>query len=132
MQAYILRQHARASTGQGYSFAIADACNDQALGQIGLWPLGNGRASIGFWVAVSARRRGVAIHALSMLSAWGLDLPGLARLELSVEPWNEGSWRAAERVGYEREGLLRSWEEVDGLRRDMYMYSMLGHCQSSP
>ena len=53
-------------------------------------------------------------------------MPGLARLELYVEPWNEGSWRAAEHVGYEREGLLRSWQEVGGQRRDMYMYSMRG------
>jgi hypothetical protein len=44
---------------------------------------------------------------------------------LSVEPWNEGSWRAAERVGYQHEGLMRSWERVGDQRRDMYMYSLL-------
>ncbi len=47
------------------------------------------------------------------------------RLELYVEPWNDGSWRAAERVGYRREGLLRSWQSVGHQRRDMYMYSLL-------
>lgn len=47
-----------------------------------------------------------------MLSDWGLALPGVHRLELYVEPWNEGSWRTAERAGYTREGLLRSWQQV--------------------
>ena len=123
--AFIERQHDRARSGQGYSFVIADAVNDDGLGQIELWPHAHGRASIGYWIAASARRRGFATEALRMVSQWGLTLPRLHRLELYVEPWNEGSWRAAERVGYTREGLLRSWESVGGERRDMYMYSLL-------
>lgn len=125
LHTFIERQHERARSGQGYSFAIADAATDRALGQIGLWPLEHGRASIGYWIALSARRRGLATAALEVVSAWGLALPGLARLELYIEPWNEGSWRAAERAGYQREGLLRSWQEVGGRRRDMYMYALL-------
>jgi len=132
VHAYIERQHQRARTGQGYSFAIADAATDRGLGQIGLWPLRDGRASIGYWVAPSARRRGIASSALVVISAWGLLLPGLARLELYVEPWNEGSWRAAEKAGYQREGLLRSWQQVGDQRRDMYMYSLLAPVQGPP
>ena len=132
VQLFIERQNERAATGQGYSFAIADAATDQALGQIGLWPLPHGRASIGYWVAPSARRRGVATYALEMISTWGAQLPALARLELYVEPRNQGSWRVAENVGYQREGLLRSWEEVGIERRDMYMYSLLSPVPHSP
>lgn len=124
-QAFIERQHRRARTGQGYSFVIADAETDRGLGQIGLWPIGHGRASVGYWVAPAARRRGVAQHALQIVSTWGLSLPDMHRLELYVEPWNEGSWRAAERAGYLREGLLRNWQPVGGQRRDMFMYSRL-------
>jgi RimJ/RimL family protein N-acetyltransferase len=125
VQAFIDRQRERAMTGTGYSFVIADAGTDQGLGQIGLWPLGGGRASVGYWVAPSARRRRVATRALALISDWAWGLPGLARLELYVEPWNEGSWRAAETVGYQREGLLRSWQLVGDERRDMYMYALL-------
>lgn len=125
VRAFIARQHERASSGEGYSFAIADATTDVCLGQIGLWPLGDGRASVGYWVVDSARRRGVARRALQIVSAWGLALPGLHRLELYVEPWNEGAWRAAEASHYAREGLLRSWQTVGDQRRDMYMYSRL-------
>ena len=126
-RAFIERQHDRASTGTGYSFCIATADSDEAVGQIGLWPGDeqHGRASVGYWVAGRHRGHGIAVAALTIISEWGLALPGIARLELYVEPWNVGSWRSAERAGYEREGLLRQWQVVDGVRRDMYMYSKL-------
>jgi ribosomal-protein-alanine N-acetyltransferase len=126
-RAFIARQHDRATRGEGYSFAIADLAGGAAVGQIGLWlhDLPQGRASIGYWVAGRHRGRGIARHALRMISRWGLGLPGVHRLELYVEPRNEASWRAAERAGYQREGLLRSWQAVGGERRDMYMYSLL-------
>ncbi|HJP75033.1 MAG TPA: GNAT family protein [Pseudonocardiaceae bacterium] len=126
-RAFIERQHSRSATGAGYSFAIAEPDSGRAVGQIGLWldNIGHGRASIGYWIVASRRRRGIAAAALRAITAWGLALPEVARLELYVEPWNTGSWRTAELVGYQREGLLRGWQEVDGQRRDMFMYAML-------
>ncbi|RYV52398.1 GNAT family N-acetyltransferase [Pengzhenrongella frigida] len=126
-QDFISRQRARLRDGEGYSFAIADSTTDEAFGQVGLWlsNLGQGRASVGYWVAARHRGHGVATHALRMISAWGLDLPGVHRLELYVEPWNDASWQVAEQAGFEREGLLRSWQTVGAERRDMYMYSRL-------
>lgn len=124
--AFIDRQHDRAASGQGYSFAIADRA-DVAVGQIGLWlrNIDHGRASVGYWIAPAARRRGYALDALLTLSAWAEQLPRVDRLELYVEPWNEGSWRTAEHAGFNREGLLRSWERVGPERRDMFMYSRI-------
>jgi ribosomal-protein-alanine N-acetyltransferase len=126
-RAYIERQHERLTSGAGYSFAIADAVTGQAVGQTGLWlrNFDEGRASTGCWIAARFRQRGYASAALDAISRWGLSLDGIHRVELYVEPWNEGSWRAAERVGYVREGLLRSWQRVGDERRDMYMYSLL-------
>ena len=124
---WVRRQQQRLRDGVGYSFCIASISSGEALGQIGLWPHrpGRGRASIGYWVGRSHRRGGVATEALRLLTGWGIDHPGIERLELYVEPWNEGSWRAAERAGFRREGLLRRWEAVGGQHRDMFMYSLL-------
>jgi RimJ/RimL family protein N-acetyltransferase len=125
--AYLERQHRRLADGAGYSFAIADAGTDEAVGAIGLWTgdIATGRASIGYWVASRHRRRGYARAAVSALTAWAVSLAEVERLELFAEPWNEGSWRAAEACGFRREGLLRSWQRVGTERRDMYVYGLI-------
>lgn len=120
--AFIERQHHRLTDGTGWSLAIAEG-DGPALGQIGLWPQRQGRASIGYWVLPGARGRGLASTALRAITRFGLSQ--FARLELYVEPWNEVSWRTAEKAGFRREGLLRQYQEVGGERRDMFMYSLL-------
>lgn len=127
--AYIRRQHDRLTDGAGYSFAVADRESDRGVGQIGLWTsqIDQGRASTGYWIAREHRGRGYARMALAALADWAFTLPEVARLELYVEPRNEASWRTAEACGFQREGLLRSWQRVGDRRRDMYMYSRLAH-----
>jgi RimJ/RimL family protein N-acetyltransferase len=102
--AYIARQHQRLTDGVGYSFAIADVSDDRGLGFAGLWPQRTGDwATLGYAVAPSARRRGVATAALTALTAFAWTLPHLSRLVLQIEPSNTGSCRVAERCGYNRE-----------------------------
>jgi ribosomal-protein-alanine N-acetyltransferase len=128
----------RARLGLGHAFVIADPTTDRAVGQIGLFlrdraPDGtsgyrealHGRASLSYWIVPPARRLGYATTALTLLSDWALEMPQVHRLELFVEPWNEASWRAASRAGYEREGLLRSWQPIADRRRDVYIYSRI-------
>src|SRR5215469_5234273 len=124
---FIERQWTRAEQGTGYSFAIADGGTDRAVGQVGLWlkDISEGRASVGYWVASSARGQGAAAIAVQILAQWAHHELQIPRLELYVEPWNTASIRTAERAGFQREGLLRSWQEVGGTRKDMYMYSRL-------
>lgn len=125
--AFIDRQRDRLTSGVGYSFAITDADTDNAVGQIGLWlrEIAQGRATTGYWIASPFRRRGYLRAALRAITNWALSLDEVERLQLHVEPWNEASWRAAEACGYQREGLLRSWQPVGGERKDMYVYSAL-------
>lgn len=125
--AYIDRQHDRLRTGYGFSFCIADAVTDRALGQAGLWLAGlpGGRATAGYCVAPRERGRGRAADALSALTAFAWSVPGLHRVELYVEPWNRSSIRVAEAAGYEREGLLRQHQEIDGRRVDMLIFAAL-------
>jgi RimJ/RimL family protein N-acetyltransferase len=131
---FIERQWSRAEQGTGYSFAIADAGTDRAVGQIGLWlyDIRHGRASVGYWVVRSARGGGAAGAAARALARWAHQELQVPRLELHVEPWNTASIRTAENAGYQREGLLRSWQEVGGTRRDMYMYARLATDPASP
>ncbi len=124
---FIERQWSRAEHGAGYSFAIADAATDRAVGQAGLWlrDIGGGRASVGYWVVASARGRRAAARSVTAISRWAFAELRIPRLELYVEPWNTASIRTAEGAGFTREGLLRSWQALGGRRRDMFMYSLL-------
>ena len=87
--------------------------------------VGAGRATTGYWIAPGHRRQGYARAALATLTGWAFTFPEIARLQLHVEPRNEGSSRTAESCGYQREGLLRSWEQVGSERKDMFVYSVV-------
>lgn len=125
--AYIARQHDRMRTGYGYSFCVADVVTDEAAGQAGLWLAGlpGGRATAGYCIAPRHRGRRRAADALAALTAFAWSVPGLHRVELYIEPWNESSVRTAEVAGYAREGLLRSHQEIDGRRVDMLIFAAL-------
>ncbi len=124
--AFVERQHRRATSGEGLSWAIEDS-GGSAAGQIGLWlrDLEQGRANIGYWLRPSVRGRGLATRALTTVVAWAWQTHDLHRLELHVEPDNVGSIRVAERVGFVPEGRLRSWLSIAGERRDVVLYALL-------
>ncbi|MDX6475177.1 MAG: hypothetical protein QOH95_688 [Gaiellaceae bacterium] len=83
-------------------------------------------SEIGYMVAPAARGRGVASRAVRLLTEWGLDQLGLARLELRIDPANTASTKVAERAGYHLDGVLRSVHFKDGVRGDLGVWSRLG------
>jgi RimJ/RimL family protein N-acetyltransferase len=80
---------------------------------------------IGYAVGAQARGRGVATRSLQLLTRWGFDELGLARIELLIDVENAGSARVAERVGYTLEGVLRSKHFKAGRRTDLAVWSRL-------
>lgn len=84
------------------------------------------RARIGYWIAAPARGRGTCTRALRLLSRYALDQLELQRLELITDPDNVASQRVAEKVGFQREGVLRAHLcHPDGRIRDSVMFSLL-------
>jgi len=115
-----------AQKGAGASFAILDK-HDCLLGSTGLFWIDWDRSLgvVAYWLAPRSRRRGIATRAVSTLCEWAFSAVGLARLELRVDVRNEPSQRVAERVGFQREGIVRSSQEIHGERIDEYLYSLL-------
>jgi [ribosomal protein S5]-alanine N-acetyltransferase len=108
-------------------FAVTGAATGKVIGAIGLrfhqdYAL---QGSIGYWVAKEARGRGVATAALRLVSRWALRELGLPRVQLVTDPENVPSQKVAERAGFRREGLLRSYIELQNGRRDCLMFSLL-------
>lgn len=124
---YIDRQHSLLTKGTGYSFCIANCDDDRALGLMVLWltDISDGRVSVGYCVAPSARGHGVASQALIAVTNFAWTLPQVHRIEACIEPWNLASIRSAVVAGFESEGLLRSYTMVKDQRADMLMHAML-------
>jgi RimJ/RimL family protein N-acetyltransferase len=122
---WIHRQRSQLAERQRFSFAIADAESNKAVGAIGLSlrDLSAGRATAGYAVSPLHRGRGIATSALQALTSFAWTIPALYRVELYIEPWNTSSIRVAEAAGYQHEGLLRSHQEIGGTRRDMLLYA---------
>ena len=108
-------------------FAIVDAESRDLLGSIDMGVNSHQyRGHIGYWIAASARGRGICTAALRLLSRWALDELALQRLELITDPDNHASQRVAEKVGFRREGILRAHlRHPDGRVRDSVMFSLL-------
>jgi RimJ/RimL family protein N-acetyltransferase len=108
----------------GYQFAITE--HEQIVGSIALRVGKHQTGYVGYWLARAARGRGVTTRALRRVCRFGLDDVGLERLELTTDVQNLASQRVAEKVGFQREGVLRSQlRHPDGHRRDSVMFSLL-------
>jgi RimJ/RimL family protein N-acetyltransferase len=113
--------------GLGIHFLVVGAEGAELLGSIGLHELDweDRRASIGYWTAAEARRRGVAARAVRLLAGWAFAELELARLQIFSDVENPASQAVAERAGFTREGVLRSYSELDGHRYDAVIFSLL-------
>ena len=110
----------------GVQLAVVDSESGELLGSAGVWPVHEPQVGeIGYWVAAPARGCGVATRAVRLLSRFALDELELVRVQLMIEGENRASMRVAEKAGFEREGLLRSWANIKGRWRDLYSYSLL-------
>ena len=105
--------------------AIVDAESGELLGAVGLRLPEPDVGEVGYWLAVRARRRGVATRAVKLMCRWAFDEFSLARMQLHTLPGNVASERVAERAGFTREGVLRQYAVMKGERTDITMFSLL-------
>jgi [ribosomal protein S5]-alanine N-acetyltransferase len=119
----LVRTAAQLERGDGATLAIvaAGAC----VGSIWLNLGPSGRAGVGYWLLAEARGRGLVARALALVVRWAFADNGVQRLSLLADPRNAASIRVAERAGFVREGVLRSWVEVNGERVDHVSFSLL-------
>jgi RimJ/RimL family protein N-acetyltransferase len=82
-------------------------------------------AEIGYWTTPAARGRGYMTEAVREVCRWGFEELGLARIEWIAVAGNEPSWRVVEKLGFTREGTLRSWLVHRGRRHDAWVGSLL-------
>jgi RimJ/RimL family protein N-acetyltransferase len=115
------------SSDERMPFAITDASTAELLGSIDLRLNEHRyRGHVGYWVAAQARGRGVCTAALRLVTRMALDDLHVERMELITDPDNVASQRVAEKVGFQREGVMRAHlRHPDGRIRDSVMFSLL-------
>jgi len=83
------------------------------------------RAEMGYALARTAWGQGYMHEALSALLAHGFEAWNLNRVEADIDPRNEASARALERLGFQREGFLRERWIVGDEVSDTALYGLL-------
>jgi RimJ/RimL family protein N-acetyltransferase len=83
------------------------------------------RAEVGYWLALEARGRGHAARAVRLICTWGVRTLGFERIDLLAATGNLRSQSVAERCGFTREALLRSYIRATHERQDMVAYGLL-------
>ena len=124
-RAYMLQRLDAVHAGVAAPFAVVDATDDRVLlGSVSLLRLDwtDARGEVGYWLAAEARGRGHASRAVSLVCGWGARTLGLERIELLAATGNLPSQRVAERCGFRREAVLRSYMRGRDQRHDMICY----------
>lgn len=106
-----------------FRFAIRDLSSARVLGEVSLFPRDStsrvalahaDRAEIGYWLAESAMRRGLATEAADALLRVASSLPGMTCAEIHCSADNLPSAAVPRRLGFElatRDGELQVWRK---------------------
>ena len=127
-RAYLLSRYDAILSGATAPFAIVDADdNGRVLGSTSLFALNwdHLRGEVGYWLGRDARGRGHVTRAVGLICRFGFDSLGLERIELYAGTGNPASQRVAERSGFVREAVVRSYLQGKGERQDMVAFGLL-------
>lgn len=124
---YLRQRYDAAFAGLTAPFAIVDASDGRLLGSISLLRFAwvHARGEVGYWLAAWARGEGHATRAVRLICAWGFRSLRLERIDLLAAVDNPASQRVAERAGFTREAVLRSYMRGTFERQDMVMFGLL-------
>ncbi|WP_045235033.1 GNAT family N-acetyltransferase [Deinococcus pimensis] len=114
--------------GDGLAFVLVDVASNRVVGSSSLYEYSaqHRRVEIGrTWIVRSAWRSWLNTEAKSLLLTFCFEDLGLGRVQLKTDARNERSQRAIERLGAQREGVLRAHMVLpDGYVRDTVMYAV--------
>jgi ribosomal-protein-alanine N-acetyltransferase len=116
----------RARLGAALPFAIR--VEGRLAGQVTLDNIVRGALRsgfLGYWIDREAAGRGMASLAVALVCDHAFSAVGLHRVQADIRPTNGPSQRLVERLGFQREGLLRRYLDIDGDWRDHYSYALL-------
>jgi RimJ/RimL family protein N-acetyltransferase len=111
----------------GFQWGVERKGDGELLGTCTLFNIhrANMRAELGYCLRSAHWRQGYMSEALATLIGHAFGVLGLRRLEADVDPKNANSLRILERMGFQREGLLRERWDVGGDIQDSVFLGLL-------
>lgn len=119
----------RTMPNPGTRWAIQLKEQPTLLGTCGLfaWNRGWRKCTIGYELNTKVQGNGYMQEALHACIDWGFERMQLNRIEAQVHPSNEASIKSLERLGFQKEGVLRQLGFWNGQFHDMFQYALLSH-----
>jgi ribosomal-protein-serine acetyltransferase len=120
-------QGAEKNNASGREFSAVILQNGRLVGRIGLYQLDrmNKIGTIGYWVGEDAQGKGIITKACEEILKHGFETLDLNRIEIRCGTGNSRSLAVPKRLGFQREGIVRQGEFLNGRFIDLYLYSML-------
>ena len=115
------------AAGEHLRLGIRQRDGDTLIGTCSLFHLNAQcrRAEIGYGIARPCWRQGYMVEAVSALIGYAFGELQLHRLEADIDPRNLASARSLEKLGFQREGLLRERWLVGDEVCDSALYGLL-------
>jgi [ribosomal protein S5]-alanine N-acetyltransferase len=123
------RRFIAAATGLNANLVLAIELDGEAVGGIGVHPLGDvycRTAEIGYWLAESCRGRGIATDAVRAIVPAAFARFGIVRLQAGVFSNNPASMRVLEKAGFVREAVHANAIWKHGRLLDEVVYVRFG------
>jgi RimJ/RimL family protein N-acetyltransferase len=118
---------AAAVEGTRFPWAITLTGADKLIGMLEIRVKG-ARAEIGYVLAKRHWGRGYMPEALRVVVDWAMAQPEIHRVWAFCDVDNRGSTRVLEKIGMQREGILRKWfvfPNISDIPRDCCCYSVV-------
>jgi ribosomal-protein-alanine N-acetyltransferase len=84
-----------------------------------------GETEIGYSIVPNERNKGFASEAIRIMVDYLFLSKGIVRIQAKADPENTASWKALEKAGFKREGVLRRTFYCRGKWRDDCIYSII-------
>ncbi len=124
---YLLRRHDAIRAGTMAPYAIVSHPHAELVGSISLVRIAweHLRAEVGYFLARDARGAGHATRAVRLICEWAFGSLGIERVDLYAATGNPASQHVAERAGFTREAVLRSFMRGKGAQLDMVAFGLI-------
>lgn len=124
----IRRYRSDLASSASVTFFVFDNASGALAGGITVGNIRRGAAqsaNIGYWMGERHAGRGLMAEALQLVVQHCFGTLRLHRLEAACIPGNNRSVRVLEKAGFQREGLLRSYLNINGAWQDHHLYALV-------